>query len=337
MLQLKNNTPFAANFTLLYDKNGVDTLYVMVSASFNISQNWTLTDEQIPPRAGDEYWGDDPETSSIKYASEFHIGKRATDIVMLGHARAPQGKKVSRQDVKLCVGQVNKTVRVFGDRQWQGGLISQPQMFESIPLVYERAFGGMHQENGNIISAELRNHVGCGYLGKRKSQLLDGTPVPNLEDPRQLLEKAGDIVPPAGFGFISPGWHPRLGLAGTYDEQWKAKRAPFLPQDFDSRFLNMAHPDLIYPGYIQGGEPVKISGVHPLGDLQFTIPVISLSARVIVNNTIFSPDFNLETVLIEPDDMKLTLNWRTALPCDKLALKIKEVIISLSRQQKQVA
>ena len=337
MLQLKNNTPFGSNLTLLYDKNGVDTLYVMVSATFNVSRKWTLADEQIPPHESDEYWTDDPETSSIKYASEYHIGKQATDIVMLGHARAPEGKKVLQQDVSLSVGQLSKTVRVFGDRCWQDGQISRPEWFEAMPLVYEKAFGGIHRQDGDIISAEYRNLVGCGYLGKQKASVLDGQLLPNLEDPRNLLTKAGDIVPPAGFGFISPGWQPRVNYAGTYDDEWKSRRAPFLPEDFDPHYLSMAHPDLIYPGYIAGGEPVVISGVHPLGKLQFTIPVIGLNGKVNMNNNSRALSFNMETVVIEPDDMKLTLNWRAALTCDKDILKIKEVTIGLAQPKRQAA
>lgn len=337
MLQLQNKTPFAANLTILYNKDGVDTLYVMASATFNIDRKWTLADKQIPPRGEDKYWGEDPETSSIKYASDYHIGKTATDIIMIGHAHAPVGKKVLVQDVMLEVSKVSKTVRVFGDRQWQGGQISQPQWFESMPLKYERAFGGVHVEDGNIVSAELRNLVGCGYLGKRKASALDGAPVPNLEDPRYLLTKAGDVVPPAGFGYISPGWQPRVNYAGTYDDGWKNNRAPFLPVDFDPRFLNMAHPDLIYPGYIVGGEEVLIRGVNPHGKLHFTIPVIGLYAKVLFDNKVKTPEFNLETVVIEPDEMTLTLNWRAALTCDKSVLKVREVVLSLAQPKRQVA
>ena len=337
MLQLKNNTPFAAQLALFPDKDGIDTLYILASATFNIGKKWTLADDQTPPRGADEYWGEDPLSSSLKYVSDFHIGKPATDIAMLGHARAPQGKQVSQLDVSLRVGQVGKTVRVFGDRHWQNGAISRPQPFDSMPLIYEKAFGGMHRQDGEIVSAEVRNLLGCGYLGKQKASVLDGTPVPNLEDPRQLLHSAGDIVTPTGFGFISPNWQPRVGYAGTYDEHWQTRRAPYLPEDFDPRFLNMAHPDLIYPGYLQGGEPVQISGVHPMGNLQFTLPVIGLSARVMIAKRVETPAFQLETLVIEPDDLKLSLSWKAAMPCDKSALKIKEVILNLAQQRQQAA
>jgi len=337
MLQLKNNTPFAANLALFPNKDGVDSLYILASATFNIGRKWTLADEQIPPRAEDVYWGEDPETSSLKYASDFHIGKPASDIIMLGNARAPEGRKVLQQDVTLNVGHVNKTVRVFGDREWQAGSIGTPQPFESIPLIYERAFGGLHRDEDEILSAELRNLVGCGYLGKQKARALDGLSVPNLEDPRQLLQQAGDIVQPAGFGGISPNWQPRVSYAGTYDENWQTSRAPYLPEDFDHKFFNLAHPDLIYPGYLQGGEAVQISGVHPKGNIQFTLPVIGLSAKVHIGNRIETPVFNLETFLIEADELKISLSWKAAMGCDKSALKIKEVILYLSQQRQQAA
>ncbi len=337
MLQLKNNTPFAANLALFPNEDGIDSLYILASATFNIGKKWTLADEQIPPRAEDEYWGDDPQTSSLKYASDSHTGKPTSDIIMLGHAWAPEGKKMTQQDVTLRVGHVNKTVRVFGDRQWQGGSITAPQPFESMPLIYERAFGGVHKHEEDILSAELRNLVGCGYLGKQKSKILDGTLVPNLEDPKQLLQAAGDVVPPAGFGAISPNWQPRVSYVGTYDETWQTRRAPYLPEDFDSRFFNLAHPDLIYPGYLQGGEPVQISGAHPMGNIQFNLPVIGLAAKVYIADRVETPVFNLETLLIEVDDLNISFSWKAAMTCDKSALKIKEIVLNLSQRQQQAA
>jgi len=333
MLQLKNNTPFAAQLALFPDHQGVDTLYIIVRASLDIGPKWTLSDEQKPPQAADEHWTDDPATSSLKLASELHIGKPATDIVMTGHAWSPAGREVQQLDVGLTVGSVSKAVRVFGDRQWHNGAISRPQPFCSMPLVYEKAFGGIHKEGDNIVDAEARNPVGCGFSGKRKAADVNGEPLPNLEDPRQLLQRVGDIVTPAGFSFISPSWQPRLSYAGSYDESWQKTRAPYLPLDFDARFFNMSHPDLIYPGYLLGGEAVHITGVNPDGPLAFELPVIGLAASVAVKSRLEKPAFNLETLLIEPDELKLSMTWRAAMRCDKEALKIREVQVNLSRDQ----
>ncbi len=333
MLQLKNNTPFESSLALFPNSQGIDTLYIIVKATFNIGQKWTLADEQKPPQAEDEYWGDDPASSSIKAASDMHIGKPATDIIMTGHAWAPEGRQLSQMDVSLSVGNVNKTVRVFGDRQWNDGAVSRPVPFTSIPLIYEKAFGGLHVQDGNIISGEARNPVGCGYSGKRKAKEMEGQPLPNLEDPRQLIQNTGDIVTPAGFSAISPNWQPRLTYAGTYDENWQKTQAPYLPLDFDQRFFNMAHPDLIYPEFIKGGEPVRIEGAHQAGTIQFNIPFVGLTTVVAIKKRNEHPMFNLETVLIETDPMLLSMTYRAALPCDKETLKIREVVVNLSRNQ----
>ena len=99
----------------------------------------------------------------------------------------------------------------------------------------------------------------------------------------------------------------------------------------------MAHTDLIYPGYLIGGEPVKINGVHPKGALAFNLPVVGLTADVNIKSRTENPMFNLETVLIEPDQFQLSMTWKAALPCDKEILKINEVVINLANGQCQQA
>ncbi len=337
MLQLENKTPFAAQLAFFPNQHGVDSLYIIVKATFNIGQQWTLADEQKQLQSEDEYWSDDSLNSSLKKASDLHIGKPVTDVIMLANARSPNGQEVKQMDVSLSVGNINKTIRVLGDRQWDHGRISSATPFSVMPLIYEKAFGGICQQDGNIIAAEVRNPVGCGFCGKRDASEMNDLPLPNLEDPKQLLQRVGDIVTPAGFSFISPNWHPRASYAGTYDDNWQNSRAPYLPKDFDLRFFNMSHPDLIYPGYLMGGEPVQISGVHPKGTLAFNLPVVALTADVNIKSRIEKPVFNLETILIEPDKLELGMTWKAAMPCDKEILKIHNVVINLSSDQSRQA
>ena len=330
MLQLKNNSPFAATMALFPNEHGIDTLYIIVKASFNIGSQWTLVDKQQPPTAEDIYWTE-PGKSSLKAASDIHIGKSSTDIIVTGHACAPEGQQVKQLDTNISVGKINKTIRVFGDREWQNGNISTPKPFSTMPLVYEKAFGGLHEVNGEILSAELLNPVGTGFAGKRKEKEMNGVSLPNLENPSQLIQKTTDRPGPSCFSFIAPSWQPRVNYAGTYDEAWQKNRAPYLPDDFEKRFFNMAHPDLIYPGFLQGGEPIHIAGMHPKGDLQFSVPQVKLATKVAVKNRVENPQFDLETLLIEPNQLQLSMVWKAALCCDKEALKISEVAINLSR------
>jgi len=330
MLQLTNRSPFAASMAVLPNEEAVDTLYVVVKATFNIGKEFTLAEEQPKPQATDVYWTE-PGKSSLKYASDTHIGKSATDIVMLGHACAPQQQEVRELDVSLSVGKVSMTIRVFGDRAWQEGRITAPSAFKTMALVYEKAYGGVHVVNGQIDSAEMRNPVGRGFAGARKPAEMNGVPLPNLEDPKQLIREPTDNPIPVCLGFCAPNWHPRALLAGTYDEAWKKTRAPYLPTDFDKRFLNMAHADLVYPGFLQGGEPVQITSMHPGGTLQFEVPRVKLATRITIAGKEEQPAFNLETLLLEPNQMKVSLVWRAALVCDKQMLKISEVEIGLAR------
>jgi hypothetical protein len=332
MLQLKNATPFAAEIAIFPNEQGVDTLYTIVKATFNISSGnaWTLADEQLSPQAEDEYWGE-PGQSSIKMASDFHTGKPATDIIMLGSACAIAQQQVNQLDVTLSVGEVTKTVRVIGDRVWLNGQISGIKPFTSMPIVYEKAFGGRHDIDQNSYLAEERNPIGCGFSGKRSARDMEGTSLPNIEDPNELISYCNETPGPTGFGFCSPDWMPRRAFAGTYDEYWQKNRAPYLPLDFDNRFLNAAHPDLIYPGYLKGGELISVVNMHPEGEIRAVLPEISVSCEVDLKGQTHRPLMNLETLIIEPNSKQVSMVWRAAFECDKYVLKINQISLKLSR------
>ncbi len=329
MLQLQNSTPFAADFTLLPNEDGIDTLYVNVKATFEIGQQWSLAEQQIPPVQADDFWGE-PDNSSIKYPSDIHIGKPTTDIIMIGSAFSPRGQNVQQLDVSLKVGKVTKTVRVFGDRQWQGGYISHPTPFQMMPMVFERAYGGQYNVDEKTFTQES-NPVGLGFVGKRTKAQVNGLPLPNLENPNELITNISDQPQPVCFSAIAAHWTPRSHFAGTYDEKWQTTQAPYLPADFDKRFCNAATPDLIYPEYLLGGELVEITNMHAQGNLSFNIPHVKLNCEVHIADEITKPQFNLETLLLEPNDLTICMVWRAALVSDKKTIKIKTINVNMAR------
>ena len=81
---------------------------------------------------------------------------------------------------------------------------------------------------------------------------------------------------------------------------------------------------------------MQISGVNPNGVLKFNLPELTIKADVAIKSRTEQPSFNLETLLIEPDELLLGMTWKAALPCDKEALKIREVDIYLVGNQNQV-
>jgi hypothetical protein len=338
VLQLENKTPFAAAINLFQDAKGLDTLYVTLKATFSIAESEPLVaEEQVSVQQGDEYWGE-PGESSIKYASEAHLTKPSTDVVLVGSARVPDGQSVQRLDTLVSVGPVKKQVTVFGDRVWTGRSLggyefTDPEPFESMPLTWERAYGGKHvpDPEKDTFLAEWRNPVGCGFKGKRGRGDMTGQPVPNLEDPSKRLSKPGGKQTPSCFAYVAPGWQQRAQYAGTYDAAWQKNRAPYLPDDFDPRFFNCAPEGLICPTYLQGGEPVDLVGVSPLGPLHFLLPVCETTATIHVAGRTESPPLLLETVLLEPDESRFSMQWRAAMQCDKEALRVERVELDVAQ------
>lgn len=330
MLQLRNDTGLAAAVFASPDIRGVDSLYTVVKGTFDLSRGLALAEEQAPVAMMDEYHGE-PGQSSIRVAADIALVKPATDVLLLGHAYAPGGRPAFYTDVSLVVGPVHKVVRVFGDRTWMssgvGYSISTPEPFERVPLVWERAYGGT-DATGDVPAAEPRNPVGAGFRA-RDDGTLDGLPLPNLEDPYDPITSWKQRPAPAGFAPVAPHWEPRRSFAGTYDAAWQEKRAPYLPQDFDVRFFQVAPPGLVAPGYLQGGEPVEVRGATPDGLLSFRLPQVSVETTYVVDGSRVVRPAPLDTVIIEPDAQRVILVWRSSLDCDRKLLRVRQIEVAL--------
>jgi hypothetical protein len=330
MLQIDNQTPFYAVMSVLPNREAVDTLYVIVKATLALRPRLSLAPVQIPVTLADEYHAD-PADSSLKLVSELHVGKPGTDVLLVGRAWAPEGHPVAQSWVRLAVAEREKTLRVWGDRTWKDdGTSTAPEPFEAMPLVWERAFGGMQKLPERIL-AEERNPVGVGFAGQRTAAELRGHPVPNLEDPATPLEQLGQLSTPACFAPGAPHWLPRRAFAGTYDDRWQRTRAPYLPTDFDPRFLMCGAAEMAFDRYLQGNEPVEVRGAAPDGPVSFILPAAHLDVEVRIGGASERPPANLETILLEPDENRLCLTWRASLPCDRRVLKIEKVTVTRRR------
>ncbi|AHG92994.1 Protein of unknown function DUF2169 (plasmid) [Gemmatirosa kalamazoonensis] len=344
MLQLKNPTGLAATMFLSPDPDGVDTLYAVVKGTFALDQPLDaageppLAAEQIPVTVSPEHWGD-PATSSLKAASDISLLKPATDVLLVGHAHAPNGRPTTWMDVGLAVGPIRKVVRVFGDRVWLHDAVwtpSAPAPFTKMPLVWERAFGGAEEVEG-VRHEEPRNPVGAGLRAPNGPGPTVGMPLPNLEDPADPVTSWKSGHTPACFAPLCAHWMPRRRWAGTYDERWQSTRAPYLPTDFDPRFFHLAPADQIAPGHLLGGEPVELHGVSPWGPVRFVLPRAQVGVSFVLDGAEQPRAAVLDTVLIDADAARLTMVWRAALRCDKQVLRVSEIRVAARRAAPGVA
>lgn len=322
---LINRTPFAAQELFLTDENGRDLLAVVVKATYAAAPGrpLSLAEEQVPVDVAGSYYGD-PETSSMHFEPEVAPLKPGTDVVLVGHAH-PDRPGARQVDVGFQVGPLRKVIRVFGDRRWYSRMgfyrMSDPEPFERIPLMYERAFGGWDATSPDPEKhrVERRNPVGVGFRTGLLAGVVEDAPLPNLEDPRHLIRDFKDKPPPAGFGFIGPHWEPRVRYAGTYDEAWQKTRMPLLPKDFDRRFFNAAPPDQVTAGYLRGDEPVVVANASPGPWLECRLPGEPPPRLTIVQDGLEDahPEAHLDTVILDTDAMQVLLLWRAHLPLPK--------------------
>ena len=344
---LDNKTSSKAKLALLADENGRDVMLILVKISYDIANDGalTLSEEQEPICFEGEYFGE-PGKSSLKIAPEANFEKLATDVVLVGHGYAPNGQPVTQFDVGLQVGNMRQHIRVFGDRTWQRRVtakhivtwvMTNPQPIVKVPLIYEKAFGGQEltPDDSKLHAYEPRNLLGVGIIAKNSK--LEEVALPNLEDPKQLIESPNDRPEPLGMGFISPDWQPRLGYSGTYDGNWEKTRLPMLPLDFKREFFNAAHPRLKAQGFLTGSEVVHIINACPQGKLSFQLPgnkpEISMKFQYEEPKPL---DVKLDTVLINTDDMKLTLLWRATQDVFNRIYDMEKIVVEEQKQPEQI-
>jgi hypothetical protein len=207
--------------------------------------------------------------------------------------------------------------------------MTPPEPFTMMPLVWERAYGGQDEtEDGPV--TEGRNPVGTGFRFRKGELDIDGTPVPNIEDPNALISSWHDRPAPVGFGPLGEHWLPRRNWAGTYDDAWQQERAPYLPLDFDARFLQLAPPELVTPAPLAGAEPIQLTGVSPAGSIAARVPAAVPTVDFVVAGSVERRPAVLDTLMLMPNDGAVAVIWRAALACDKRMLQVSEVRIALA-------
>lgn len=322
-MEIQNNTPHPAVWLPCVGPQGHESVLLVVKATFAFDEAGQLTParEQLPIQQEDSYRGE-PATTSPLWEADVALAKEGADVILLGHARSSPDTP-EQVDVALRVGKVQKSVRVFGARRWEsttfGSRISRPLPFEKIPLIYERAFGGT--DVSSEPDAYPANPVGTGY--RKDARKIDGVPLPNLEDPQALLSKPSDRPRPAGFGFYGRSWSPRGQLAGTYDQKWREKRCPLLPADFNVRHFNAAHPDLVLPQPLQGGESVVVENASPVSPLRLQVPRVPLTFHIGLGRQVHSLQPALDTMVIDTDRSLVILLARALFPCHRQVLRLR--------------
>jgi len=177
--------------------------------------------------------------------------KSTAEVLVAGHAFPPNPPK-PHCHVRLRMGSIDRTLYVFGDRQWELGGPTDPQPFNSMPITWSRAFGGEGFD---------KNPHGRG-LKPIKSEEKEWHPLPNIEHPQKLIRSTRDKPDPAGFGSFDVTFSQRAGKAGTYDDRWLKEQYPGFPLDFDWTFFNVAPEEQRLESFLRGGEEFTFDNMN---------------------------------------------------------------------------
>lgn len=303
-MEIINDTPFTFGMLPGRIYFPEHSLTLMVKGSFGLSHQRSpqTVEDQVFPEGDVFYEGDDEGKGSVFYESDFAYAKTATDCYLVGHCQGAQPAKARRVDFK--VGNLHKSLAVFGDRHWTGGnSISQPQPFDAIPLRYEYALGGPGYD---------ANPVGIGAT----QQQAHGYRLPNIEYPDQMMQSPQARPPVAAFGALNRSWKLRNSKLGTYTNNYVKERWPWFAEDFDWSYFNSAPVDQQAKPFLVGDEPVFVTSMHREHEV-FETRLPGLRVRLFVS-TSETPEFdyftevktNLDTLWVDMDNLAMRLVWR---------------------------
>lgn len=300
-----------------------------------------LAAEQAPVALADEPWdGAPPEVSSLRTAGDAVLVKPSTDVIVVGTVRSPTGRPMPGWEVAVTVRRGGATVldhrvQVTGPRAWRhrgehGWQLTDPEPVAEVPIRYELAYGGAYPDNTSPADGpEPRwivhppNPSGTGFVDERTLTPDMEIRAPQWQHPAHPVTALAKEVPVAGLGPIARPWSSRLRYAGTYDGAWEQKaREDILsglpadyPADFDPRFFQCAHPDLITPEYLHGDEEIVLTGMVPGAEpLVIQLPCRRVEARMQDGaGALHVARLPLDTVVIDLDRRVVHLCWRLSL------------------------
>ena len=178
------------------------------------------------------------------------------EYIVFGAAYLPSAQTPQPISAAVSVGDLSKSLAVFGDRHFNvTGISSDPSSFDRMPITPHNAFGGEsfpmnpYGKGANVVKEQT---------GEMLRQL------PNIEFPNAMMTSASTQTPVAGFWPFYADMPQRTKYLGNFDDNWVKTRWPHLPIHTDISFFQVAPEDQrLGEGYWMGNESISIQNMHP--------------------------------------------------------------------------
>lgn len=281
--------PGAAATAVAWRSRGQLNITVIAKASFALAPDADMQRVEPQPILRADVHHQKHPARSIQRTSDLAPYLARADVVFTGHAHAPPGGPVRLLPVRLAVFDrerplVDKTL-----------LVQAPAGFERIPLMYERAYGGLGYPD---------NPYGTGAVGDSAE--------PNVVDPVQPQSVAG-------FAPFGRAWPVRKQLLGATARKFLDAEIAQIPDDFNWAYYQTAPVDQ-RTDHLRGDEWIVLEGLQPaLPCLRTRLPRARGLARVYGLGAFGvgegqSLELLADTLRIDGDEGRCTVVWRRSFP-----------------------
>lgn len=251
---------------------------------------------------------------------------RALEVIVLGSA---YGNGRSQIVVELSVGDHSKRLLVSGDRVWiSGGLgarISRPAAFDTIPMTWERAFGGTCEcwldEHSPYDLEHPMNRYGRGFDAEKLATDLGKSlrapagyprlpadyvrPLPNIEDPARPIERWTDEPWPCCWATMP------MDIGAFVQRAYERVRDgdPMSSREMLQEVYHRAHPDWVVP-IPPAGAPVVLRGMTPQGVWSFRLPRTRVLADYELGARTGVRELDPHVLMLLPEESRFYLVYR---------------------------
>jgi hypothetical protein len=293
--------PLRATSVVWQPSAGRWALTVVCKATYRLEPiESPLAEAQEAPNEEDNFWDDDP-ARSLYAPSDLAPFKARADVLLVGHAFAPQGQPVRALVARLCVGEVDKSIEVWCDRAFgsDGRPLEGPR-FKAMSLRYERAAGG----------PDTSNPIGMRF--NAPPDMYGSFAIPNLQPLGTHVGWKGDTFAPIGFGPLAPSWPGRAeklyrSAAGFPHARWFERP---LPEGIDLAYFNAAPADQ-QVGALRPNERLVLENLHR-DHARLVTSLPGVRPRAVAERGGGREEIQLvcDTLWIDSDRAICTLVWR---------------------------
>ncbi len=320
--------------------DGQPIVSVIGKQTYDIAPDACRVSENPVPLVDQDQFADpeNPNYSEALAESDFAFFKPFTDVIVTGRACAPRGKRAYHLDCSVRAGPLAKTVRVYGDRRIEsralrGIAFSDPEPFESKPIGYAYAYGGVAVNKQGTFYSYPPNPIGRGFAIKGGVDDVEKIPAPSQEDPAKPFTAEELIVSkfdewssapvPASLGWTRRNFYPRYTYAGVLPEYLDAAQESLrIAREKHPQFSSLSLTKMDFRMYqgasdglwgtqLLGNEAVRLIYLDPeWPDLRFALPADPPLLTLDTGDGPVELEPFLQTVIINMNNRTLSMVWR---------------------------